>query len=124
MPRKPPPLSSFGPELQKALRAGSETETKITFETEKIAARFCARLNELRKAMRSANHPDTDQLYRCAVLRAGAIVTLKPRDSEFAGALKGVEISGPTPGVPVPEGETKSAVDSFLADLENKPPEG
>ena len=124
MPRKPPPLSSFGPELQSALRAGAAKETKITFETERIASRFVARLNQLRHAMRAINHPDTDELYRCSVTRDGVNVSLKPRDSEFSGALKGIEMSGPTPGVPVPEAEVKSAVEDFLSDLENKPTEG
>lgn len=130
MPRKPPPLSSFGPELQTALRAGAQQNTKITFSDDRTATRFAARINQLRQAMRAHNHPDADHLYRCGVYREGSVVTLRPKDSEFGEALKSLETlpkgAPEASAKPLESSTSPSAVESFLSDLEveKKPPEG
>ena len=126
MARTSPPVSSFGPELQRALRAGVQRETKIEFSTENLAIRFVHRLNALRKALRVEKHPDAEHLYRCGIHRdkGSSIVKLMPRDSEFAEAVSSFGAEIIATGVALPEEETPSALENFLSEAAEIPPEG
>lgn len=123
-PRYNAPVSSFGAELHEALRRGSDTEFRLTFDTPTLAKRFQHRINHLRAAMKKENHRDWEQLYRCGVHIDSAdpkVLILAPRDSEFRSALSAAQI-GPEPlpirevSIPTPLPED-SAVDSFLGEL-------
>lgn len=128
MPRKPThhPVSSFGKELQDALRAGSNKEVRIEFTTPELALRFNQRINSLRAAMRREAHPDSDQLYRAGVRISKEnpkILIISPKDSEFRDALKAAGLeAAPLPQVitismtPSP-GVSPDAADAFLSTL-------
>lgn len=118
MARKTPPVTSFGPELQEALRRGSTSDYTITLESEAVAIRFAHRLNSLRAAMRSEDHPDWRQLYRTSVRRRGSQVMIGPQDSQFASALRDALESLPsTTPTPTPNSSESVSADSFLAGL-------
>lgn len=98
------PVSSFGPELQNALRAGANAELRLNFDDPKMAIRFIARINALRAAMRREKHPDTDRLYRAGVSISREnpkCVIIAPKDSEFRDILRtaGVKDVLPSPSV-------------------------
>lgn len=95
------PVSSFGPELQDALRAGSNTQIELVFETPSMAVRFASRINALRSAMRREGHSESDRLYRAGVSIKGCTVVIAPKDSEFRDVLKRAGIAGipPSPTV-------------------------
>lgn len=121
------PVSSFGPELQSALRSGSNKRLELSFESPALAVRFAARINQLRSAMRAEGHPDADRLYRAGVYlpKGTCTVVIMPKDSEFRDALKAAgvdnvpepptvvrhEISTPRPGV------VADPANDFLASL-------
>lgn len=124
MPRNPPPLSSFGPELQTALRKGIDREYRITFASHDMATRFKQRVNQLRQAMKHENHADWKNLYRVGLYndrRDSRVVIIAPKDYEFNSFLDaaGVPDLPPTPpkesatAIPGPSG----SVDDFLAEL-------
>lgn len=129
MSRKPTnhPVSSFGIELQNALRAGSNKEVRIEFATPNLALRFNQRINALRAAMRREAHPDADQYYRAGVSISKENpkeLIIAPKDSEFRAALKTAGIDAP----PLPEtlimtmptpqpGTSPDSADQFLATL-------
>lgn len=58
MARKPPPLTSFGPELMETLRKAGTGKVELNFETFSLASRFQQRIYQLRNAMRAHDHPD------------------------------------------------------------------
>ena len=125
MTKSKTPVSSFGPELQDALRAGSNQRIELAFESESLAIRFAARINALRSAMRRENHSDADRLYRAGVYREGACVIIMPKDSEFRGVLKAAGLFN-VPDAPVVQhidvptprpGTEDDPANSFLASL-------
>lgn len=121
------PVSSFGPELQQVLRQGANKELRIRFETTQLAARFSARINALRSAMRAEKHPDSDRLYRAGVSIPKddpCCVVVAPKDSEFRDSISKlfsdvqpppqiVEFSAETPR----PGVVEDPATSFLATL-------
>lgn len=119
------PVSSFGDELQKALRLGCKQEVILNFPSEKLASRFRQRIMALRRAMRTEKHPEWQEAYRCGVFLEGARVTLAPRDSEFAGVIGALPPAPPLPEAPsLVEGapEPSDPADAFLASLHKKAP--
>lgn len=122
------PVSSFGPELQNALRAGSNEELRLVFDTPQMAIRFSARINALRAAMRREKHPDTDRLYRAGVSISrenDKCVVIAPKDSEFRDVLREAGIRGTPPSphvtkleIPTPRpGVEHDPANDFLANL-------
>lgn len=127
MTKSDQPVESFGPELLATLRKGADQEIRITFSDERLVTRFIQRLNQLRLAMKKANHPDWQQLYRCGFhpdLRDRKTLIIAPKDSEFRSFLQtaGVDVAAPPeitevrietplPGAPIDPAE------SFLATL-------
>src|SRR5687767_15058970 len=55
-PRKPPPVSSFGPELMAALIRGAKDTFQITMPY-RLAVQFARRVHSLRASMLAENHP-------------------------------------------------------------------
>lgn len=127
MTKSKAPVSSFGPELQNALRAGANEKIILVFDTPQLAVRFAARINALRSAMRREKHRDTDQLYRAGVSipkENPCSVVIAPKDSEFRTALKAAGLdSAPLPiervmDVPTPQpGTEHDPANNFLASL-------
>lgn len=66
MPRKRPPLNSFGPEVLATLVRGSK-EPLVLKTTYRKAVVFRRRLHELRAAMRETSHPLADIVARARI---------------------------------------------------------
>lgn len=124
MARNHAPLSSFGTELQATLREGANRHIEIVFPNKSLAIRFTQRINALRNAMRTAKHPDWENLYRCGVYPDPidpCKLTIGPKDSEFRSILASAGIGVDTPPPEVTsvtiEEPAPGSVDSFLADI-------
>jgi hypothetical protein len=125
MPRKsPPPVSSFGPELLAALLRGGESRLEIKLSSFDLAFSLRQRFYALRKSMRNETHPQTSLAYRCSIALPSkeqdgtSILTLRPRDDEFASALRDAGISAPKlDGNPLNEIEESSLSESALQNL-------
>ena len=121
------PVSSFGSELQAALREGANRRLEIRFSDPKLAIRFCQRINSLRAAMRKANHPGWEQLYRAGATidrEDRRLLVIQPKDAEFRDALRDAKITTPPAPltthveVPTPKpGVATDSADDFLATL-------
>lgn len=123
MPRIPPPLSSFGPELQAVLRKGADAQVRLRFDSAAMATRFKHRVHSLRLAMKREKHPDWMNVYRCGLTDDPSdpcVVVVGPKDAEFRKFIQDVVPDSPAPApvtsvdVPTPPPGT---VDSFLADV-------
>jgi len=145
------PIASFGTELMSALLRGAREKYTIRFDNIedldksgwRKAKRFQARIHTLRARMREENHPDFPLAARSVVSvltgtmaveaggprewagdeigHRGALVMLRPKDSEFKGELEraGVEIHSPhedppsEPGRPVVADKKDRFLDMF-----------
>lgn len=111
--KKPRPIESFGPEILAALLKGATDPIEFTVSY-KTAVRFRLRVHQLREAMRRSGHPKYELASRVRVsivwpegtetVKQGrhfiplnrdtkCRVLLRPNDSEFAAALKGIGCS-------------------------------
>jgi len=125
--RKPPPLTSFGPELLSALRRAGQAKVSIEFKQYSLAVRFQQRIYQLRMALQRENHPDYPMTSRVTsrilwgkranptwaepltrtnsnnvvhpASDAPCILELYPKDSEFVESLNsaGIKIDAPEP---------------------------
>lgn len=121
------PVSSFGAELQAALREGANRRLRIEFDDPRMAIRFQARLNALRVALRKAAHPDWEQMYRAGISidkENPRVLVIQPKDAEFRDALRAAKVQAPPDPLtshvvvetPVP-GVSRDGADDFLATL-------
>lgn len=137
------PISSFGPELMSALIKGGRKKLALKFENvddeqytgRRRAKKFQLRIYTLRGRMREENHPDFPIASRAIVSviwgskaiahgapeswredyngKRGALVVIRPQDSEFGDVLTaaGVTVDPPSTPSPVPFAEpTRPAV--------------
>lgn len=99
------PFSSFGNELYATLKKGTMEKVEIKFDLFTVAFRFQQRLHAMRAAMKRESHPDTAMMYRARTSliwpegggpngrdALGAVLTISPRDSEFADIVRNAGI--------------------------------
>jgi hypothetical protein len=92
-------VSSFGPELLAALIRGGEKTLAVPMPSFEAAFALRQRLYELRKALRSENHPDCARAYRASIALptkegdGSSVLTIRPKDEEFTAALRAVGIT-------------------------------
>lgn len=104
MPRKPPALSSFAPELKQAWIEAATRQVVITLPSRAAATTLRARLYALRQALLRADDPFYPST-QFAVIRlepaAGEkwSVVMQPADTSFKKALAeaGISADGPPP---------------------------
>jgi hypothetical protein len=146
-PKSKYPIESFGPELMAALLKGSRERLVVPFVGEsgkRMAHSFQKRIHTLRQRMREEKHPSYVIAARAMVSifwgeravgvhdcakewgddyngNRGAIIVIRPRDSEFTDILAEVGVA-PTQAVPEPLHHDVSVltVDDLLSDLEGK----
>lgn len=110
-PRNKYPIESFGPELMTALVKGGKEGLELRFETKTLAHRFQQRVHMLRQRMREESHPDYTVASRAVVSllwgpksevkewdedhmgKKGALIRIRPRDSEFGQVLKNAGVT-------------------------------
>lgn len=125
--RKPPPLTSFGPELLSALRRAGQQKVSIEFKQYSLAVRFQQRIYQLRMALQREDHPDYPMTSRVTsrilwgkkanpaweepqvrtnsnnvvhpVSDAPCVLEMYPKDSEFMETLSsaGIKVDLPEP---------------------------
>ena len=148
-PKSRYPVESFGPELMAVLLKGSREKVILRFEGpdgegKRRAHSFHRRIHTLRSKMREENHPDHALAARalCSIYwgaravtegaptswapdfsgRMGALIVIRPRDSEFDDVLKqaGVEVAPraePETYVSKPSADEQAALDELVDDL-------
>lgn len=100
MPRKAPPLSSFGPELKQAWVEAATREVKITLPTRQAATSLRHRLYKLRTALAEAGDPlfESAQYATIRVLPEADgswTIILEPADSAYKAALAAAGLGAP-----------------------------
>lgn len=146
------PVESFGPELMAVLLKGSREKVILKFEGaegagKKQAHAFHRRIHTLRSKMREEDHPDFNLAARALVSifwgaratqeggdkvpvewasdiagKRGAIIVLRPRDSEFDDILKQAGVEVPKPSIPEtyitqPPADEQASLDALMDDL-------
>lgn len=109
MPRNPPPLTSFGPELMATLRKAGTEVVEIEFPTYKLACRFQQRIYQLRTSMRFHSHPD----YAIAT-RVGSKLVWGSK----AGYHKEPDVRYNAKNVPIPVGDPPAKLIFYPRDSE------
>lgn len=144
-PKTKYPIESFGPELMAALKQGGLTRVVIPFVGDKgktMAHSFQRRIHTLRQRMREEEHIDYMITTRamCSIFwgeravgqhpcaetwkedyngNKGAIIVIKPRDSEFSDILNeaGVKVREVPTTIIEAEPNRELTIDDLLADL-------
>ena len=152
------PLESFGPELMAALVEGSRKKIVLKFEGangvgKRLAHGFHRRIHTLRARMRDLDHPDYTIASKALVSifwgdraveegegkvpaswssdvsgHRGAIIVIKPRDSEFESVLReaGIGVTHdalppkPYVGATITSADEEASLDQFVEELASK----